>query len=196
MLTNTFTDALTFAAQLHATQERKGNGVPYISHLLGVASLVLEYGGDEDQAIAALLHDAIEDQAVSYAGGAEALRQTITERFGSRVLEIVEGCTDAETIPKPPWQARKEAYITHLYTANADILLVSCADKLHNARAILRDYRQIGDALWERFTAGKAGVLWYYRSLADAFLALPAAQPDLAAELDRTVTAIETLSRS
>ena len=125
-------DAITYALDIHAAQLRKGAETPYIGHLLGVASLVLEHGGDEEQAMAAALHDAIEDC------GAEQ-EVIIAARFGPRVATIVRGCTDADTIPKPPWQARKDAYIAHLEDASLDILIVSCADKLHNARAILTD---------------------------------------------------------
>jgi GTP pyrophosphokinase len=158
-------EAATFALSIHATQTRKGTSIPYISHLLGVAGLVLEHGGDEDQAIAGLLHDAIEDQGVHQ----EAVIQA---KFGSRVAAIVRGCTDADTVPKPPWRARKEAYIAHLEHAGADVLLVSCADKLHNARAICTDLRTIGVAVFDRFNAGREGTLWYYGALAVAFQTL------------------------
>ena len=159
MFSERFTNALTFAAQLHATQTRKGGEVPYIAHLLGVASIALEYGANEDEAIAALLHDAIEDQ-----GGA-ATREEIRRRFGDTVTEIVDGCTDSDTTPKPPWRQRKQAYIAHIPKASASVLLVSAADKLYNSWSILKDYRLIGDAVWERFQGGKDGTLWYYRSL-------------------------------
>lgn len=191
-LTETFTTALAFTARLHATQVRKGSGVPYLAHLLAVAAIVLEYGGGETEATAALLHDALEDQGPRYPGGPDALRRKIAAQFGTAVLAIVEACTDAETIPKPPWRARKEAYIAHLQTAPAPALLVSAADKLHNARAILSDFYDVGDALWERFTGGKAGTLWYYRALVTAFRAQPDAPPMLIDALDRVVTEIET----
>src|SRR5437764_6956239 len=158
-LTSRFEEAITFATQLHAKQLRKGTTVPCISRLLAVTALVLENGGDEDEAIAALLHDAIEDQ-----GGA-ATREEIRGRFGKRVAEIVDGCTDAEVIPKPPWRERKEAYIAHLCEAPASVRLVAAADKLHNARTVLADYRVLGDALWRRFHGGKEGTLWYYRAV-------------------------------
>jgi len=169
MLTSRFDEALAFAARLHQTQCRKGTGIPYISHLLAVASLALENGGGETEAIGALLHDAIEDQAKGYPGGASALRSEIERRFGPEVLAIVEGCTDAETFPKPPWKERKMAYIAHLETCTSPVLLVSCCDKLHNARAILSDYRSVGEELWGRFNAGREEILWYYRSLAEVF---------------------------
>ena len=155
-------DAVAFALEIHADQTRKGTDTPYISHLLSVAGLVLEHGGDENQAIAGLLHDAVEDQ------GAHQLT-VIRERFGDRVASIVEGCTDADTLPKPPWQARKEAYIAHLEHATQDVRLVSCADKLHNARAICTDLRTHGDAVFDRFKGGRDGTLWYYRTLSETF---------------------------
>ncbi len=131
-MTSRFEDALVLAAQLHREQRRKGSNVPYVSHLLAVSSLVIEHGGDEDQAIAALLHDAIEDQ-----GGPRA-RAEILRRFGERVTGIVEGCTDSQTIPKPPWKERKLAYIAGISEKSPSVLLVCAADKLHNARSILR----------------------------------------------------------
>ncbi|TAF07552.1 MAG: bifunctional (p)ppGpp synthetase/guanosine-3',5'-bis(diphosphate) 3'-pyrophosphohydrolase [Nostocales cyanobacterium] len=187
MLSEKFTQALTYAHQLHATQKRKASGIPYISHLLGVASIALEYGANEDEAIAALLHDAIEDQ-----GGA-ATRAEIRHRFGDNVTAIVDGCTDADTTPKPPWKQRKEAYITHISTASTSVLLVSASDKLHNARSILKDYRIIGDGVWQRFQGGKNGTLWYYRALADAFQKNQVTP--LVAELERVVTELETLAK-
>jgi (p)ppGpp synthase/HD superfamily hydrolase len=131
---------------------------------MGVASLVLEFGGDEDMAIAALLHDVVED-----CGGASMLKE-VRRRFGNRVAKIVDGCTDAYEIPKPPWRRRKESYIRHLKTADAETRLVSAADKLNNIRSILSDFRQVGDGIWERFNGGRDGTLWYYRALLDEFL--------------------------
>jgi GTP pyrophosphokinase len=184
-LSERFTDALTFATQLHTDQTRKGGGVPYISHLLGVASIALEYGANEDEAIAALLHDAIEDQ-----GGA-ATREEIRRRFGDVVTEIVDGCTDSDQTPKPPWLQRKEAYIAHIPTASASVRLVSAADKLHNVWSILKDYRLLGDAVWERFQGGKHGTLWYYRSLVKAFYT--AGSTPLVEEFERVVDELERL---
>lgn len=163
MLTDRFDEALGYASRLHREQRRKGSDIPYVSHLLGVASIALEIGADEDQAIAALLHDAVEDQ-----GGALRLAE-IRARFGDRVARIVADCTDTDLEPKPPWRARKERYIAALATKPADSLLVSLADKTHNARAILDDLAVSGGAVWTRFTGGKDGSLWYYRALADAF---------------------------
>ena len=184
-LTSRFEEAITFATQLHAKQLRKGTTIPYIAHLLAVTALVLENGGDEDEAIAALLHDAIEDQ-----GGA-ATREVIRRQFGNRVVAIVDGCTDTEVVPKPPWRGRKEAYIAHLHQASPAVRLVSAADKLHNARTILADYRVLGDALWQRFTGGKDGTLWYYRSVVEALREV--GPGPLVEELDRVVTEIEQL---
>ena len=180
-----FADALTFATQLHANQRRKGSGVPYVAHLLGVASIALEAGANEDEAIAALLHDAIEDQ-----GGAPT-REAIRQRFGDTVTAIVDGCTDSDTTPKPPWRQRKEAYIAHIPTASASVRLVSAADKLYNARSILQDYRLLGDELWSRFRGGKAGTLWYYRALLNAFH--QAGSNPLVEELTRVVSQLEQL---
>ncbi len=190
ILSQRFEDALVYAARLHAKQIRKGTTIPYVSHLLSVASIVLEHGGNEVEAIAALLHDAIEDQA-----GAET-REEIRRRFGDAVVSIVDGCTDAEVIPKPPWKERKEQYIARLSHASPSILLVSAADKLHNARAILGDYRALGENLWDRFNGGKEGTLWYYKSLVDAFkqAAAGTALAPLIGELERVVGEIEKLS--
>ncbi|MFK0733043.1 MAG: HD domain-containing protein [Gloeotrichia echinulata GP01] len=185
MLSERFTQALTYATQLHAQQVRKGSGVPYIAHLLGVASIALEYGANEDEAIAALLHDAIEDQ-----GGA-VTREEIRRRFGDNVTAIVDGCTDADSIPKPPWEERKKAYIAHIPTASPSVRLVSAADKLYNAQSILKDYRLLSESLWERFVGGKEGTLWYYRALADTFS--QTGSTALVAELERVVSALEVL---
>ncbi len=164
LLSVRFQDALVYASRLHAAQVRKGTRIPYVSHLLGVASLVLEAGGDEDQAIAALLHDAIEDQP----RGGKTTKE-IHRKFGSRVLEIVVACTDATSHPKRPWMERKREYVARARTHSPEARLVSVADKLHNTRAILADYRQIGDRVWDRFSASRDEVLWYYRSLADVY---------------------------
>ena len=156
--------AFEFAAEKHKRQTRKASTIPYIAHLMGVASLVLEAGGDEDLAIAALLHDVVED-----CGGAPMLKE-VRRKFGPRVAKVVDGCTDADTIPKPPWRERKGKYINHLKKADADTRLVSAADKLNNVRSILSDYRAIGESVWSRFNGGRDGTLWYYRTLRDEFL--------------------------
>jgi (p)ppGpp synthase/HD superfamily hydrolase len=185
-LSSRFEDALTFAARLHDGQYRKDTSTPYIAHLMAVASLVLEQGGSEEQAIAALLHDAIEDQ------GHKVTLEQIRQRFGETVAQIVDGCTDARSFPKPPWRERKESYIAHFRDAPATVRLVACADKLHNARTILADYRAVGEAVWERFNGGRAGTLWYYRALVEAFQATDVTP--LVEELDRVVSEIERLA--
>lgn len=166
ILSDRFAEAAKWAAQIHNDQVRKGHNIPYVSHLFAVASLVLEDGGDEDQAIGGLLHDSIEDD--------KATPDEIRERFGEDVLAIVEACSDSVGSPKPPWRDRKTAYIAHLldpHTSDA-ALRVSNADKVHNARCILGDYRIVGEELWSRFNqdaASAAAQLWYYEQLADAF---------------------------
>jgi (p)ppGpp synthase/HD superfamily hydrolase len=179
-----FDQALVYAHQLHARQTRKGTTIPYVGHLLAVTSIVIENSGTEDEAIAALLHDAVEDQ-----GGAKT-REEIRQRFGENVVAIVDGLTDTDQTPKPPWRRRKEDYIAHLSEASPSVLLVSLADKIHNAGSILRDLRNEGDSVWSRFTGGKDGSLWYYRSLVEAFRAR-GQFPSLIAELDRVVTELE-----
>lgn len=181
MLSDRFDEALAYASRLHRDQRRKGTDIPYVSHLLSVAALVLEHGGNEDQAIAGLLHDAAEDQ-----GGQKTLDQ-IRRRFGENVATIVADCTDAWGEPKPEWHQRKKAYIEMLPEKSSASLLVSLADKTHNARAILHDYRHIGDDLWKRFSGGKEGTVWYYQTLS-AFYAEALPGP-LASELERTVAA-------
>lgn len=183
-----FIAALAFAARVHAEQRRKGVDTPYIAHPLIVAGTVIENGGDEDEAIAALLHDAVEDQ------GGDEMGAEIARRFGPRVAEIVLGCSDCAVVPKPPWRPRKEKAVAEVREGKLDrsVLLVELADKLHNARAILQDYRVSGEKLWDRFTGGRDGTLWYYRALADAFR--KAFDHPLAAELDRTVAELERLA--
>jgi (p)ppGpp synthase/HD superfamily hydrolase len=163
MLTPRFDEAFRFAHELHREQVRKATSIPYISHLMTVAALVIEHGGDEDQAVAALLHDAVEDQ-----GGAATLEE-IRARFGDTVAGVVVDCTDSWTEPKPPWRARKEAYIAALPHKSGRSLLVSLADKTHNAEAILLDYRVLGNELWSRFNGGAEGTRWYYNALSDVF---------------------------
>ncbi|MEX0710660.1 MAG: HD domain-containing protein [Chloroflexota bacterium] len=181
-------EALEAAAQLHATQLRKGTQIPYLAHLMATSAIALEYGADEDEAIAALLHDAIEDVTPT-----EDARATVAT-LGERVLRIVEACTDTDRHPKPPWRPRKEAYLRSLAGADASVLLVSASDKLHNARSVVADLRTVGDRVWERFAGKRDGSLWYYRALVDAFRANPAHQSALVDELDRTVTEMERLA--
>jgi hypothetical protein len=181
-------EAMAAAAQIHGAQPRKGTTIPYLSHLLGTSSIALDYGASEDEAIAALLHDAIEDGQPT-----EAARATVWS-FGDEVGRIVEGCTDADTHPKPPWRVRKEAYLTRLAHEDRSTLLVSASDKLHNARSIVRDLRVVGEDLWARFSVQKDKTLWYYRALVTAYRGNPAHTPALIDELDRTVTEMEALA--
>lgn len=161
LLGERFERGLQRACQLHRSQVRKGTKIPYASHLLAVTSLVLEDGGDEDQAIAALLHDAVEDQ------GGRATLESIRSDFGDRVAGIVEACSDTEIEPKPPWRERKKNYLRHLTAeTRLEVLRVSAADKLHNARCIIADYRLCGDSVWRRFNARKEEQAWYYGELA------------------------------
>ena len=159
-----FRRAFLFAAEKHARQARKASTIPYIAHLMGVASLVLEFGGDEDMAIAGLLHDVVED-----CGGAPMLKE-VHRRFGARVAKIVDGCTDSMVTPKPAWRDRKESYIRHLKSADAETRFVSAADKLNNIRSILSDLRDVGEKIWQRFNGEREGTLWYYRALLDEFM--------------------------
>jgi (p)ppGpp synthase/HD superfamily hydrolase len=179
-LSKQYDDALVYAADLHRDQIRKGSGIPYIAHLLSVSSRVLTAGGTEVQAIGGLLHDAAEDQ------GGEATLEVIRRRFGPEVAQIVADCTDSWTEPKPEWRARKEAYLSKLPAKPTTSLLVSLADKVDNAEAILNDYRQIGHDIWERFTGGRDGTIWYYRTLSGLFdRVLPG---PLARDLSRAVS--------
>jgi hypothetical protein len=191
-LSERFTEAMALARDVHCRDVRKGTEIPYLSHLMSVSALVLEHGGSEDQAIAGLLHDAAEDH------GGQSMIDTIRVRFGDDVAAIVAACTDSLTEDphhKLPWWLRKVAYVDHLESADSDALLVSAADKLHNSRCILADYRLLGDELWSRFNpdARRVGSLWYYGRLSAIFSArLGGSTPagELAAELERTVIAI------
>lgn len=190
MMSPRFEEALSFATRLHADDLRKGSDIPYLAHLLGTCALVLVDGGDEDEAIAALLHDALEDHPETVS------REDILARFGSRVLDIVVVCTD--TPPdyaggrKPPWRDRKEAYLARIRASAPPALRVSLADKVDNARAILADYRAIGSGVWERFSAGEAEQLWYYESLVVAYRDA-GVRSDLLAELSRVVAELGRL---
>jgi (p)ppGpp synthase/HD superfamily hydrolase len=179
-LTTRFADAVAFAVRAHGDQPRKQTAIPYVAHLLGVASLVLEAGGDEDLAIAGLLHDTIEDT--------DTTREEIAAAFGDRVAEIVAACSDSFSKDnKLDWRVRKDLYLAHLVdpATQPEVLRVSAADKLHNLRAILCDYLAIRDGLWRRFKAGRDGQLWYYNELARIFAErLPGPLSD---ELSRTV---------
>lgn len=189
-LTERYTRAVDLARVLH-TETRKGTTIPYLAHLLSVSALVLEHGGSEDQAIAALLHDAAEDH------GGHVVLERIRSEFGDTVAEIVAACSDSLTedaTDKQPWWPRKVAYLEHVATEPLAALLVSAADKVHNARSILADYRSHGDELWSRFNkdAGRVGSLWYYTRLVEILEARLVDPPadELVAELRRTVNAI------
>lgn len=186
ILTDKFTHALTYSVKKHQNQLRKGTDIPYVSHLLAVAGLVLEYGGDEEEAIAALLHDAPEDQQVPI--------EEINEIFGNRVAGIVAECSDTFEEPKPPWRERKEKYIKNIPNKSQSAILVSLADKLHNSRALLMDYRLVGEDLWDRFNGKKEGTLWYYRSMVEAFKHLT--DSPILSEFEKVVTELESLAAS
>jgi GTP pyrophosphokinase len=186
LLSDRFVEAFQYAFELHVSQTRKGTRVPYMAHLLGVAALVLEDGGTEDEGIAALLHDAVEDQ-----GGMKTLEE-IRRRFGDQVADIVTGCTDAFTNPKPPWKQRKDAYLKHLAEAGPQVRRVSLADKLHNSRSIVMDLRHEGPQTLKRFNGGREGTLWYYRELVKVFQLIETSP--MVAELGRMVYLIERLS--
>jgi GTP pyrophosphokinase len=182
-LTNRFDEAVAYARAVHAEQTRKVTGTPYLGHLIGVSSIVIDDGGNEDEAIAALLHDAAEDF-----GGRERL-EDIRSRFGDAVAKIVEDCTDAWTTPKAPWAERKMKYVEHARTLDRSSLRVSAADKVHNSYAILRGLRTMGERVWERFNAGPDDVLAYYQSLVRAYR--EAGGGPLVDELERIVRGIE-----
>jgi (p)ppGpp synthase/HD superfamily hydrolase len=181
-----FRKALDYAARIHARQIRKKTSRPYIGHLLNVASLVIEYGGDEEMAIAALLHDAVEDQ-----GGLPRLRE-IRRKFGRRVAHIVDGCTDSYVIPKPPWLDRKRAYVERVGKESAEVRLVSAADKLSNVRETIHDLRVQGQSVFHRFAGKKDGTLWYYRALVGEFR--KARSSPLVEELARAVSELESVA--
>jgi (p)ppGpp synthase/HD superfamily hydrolase len=190
-LSDRFADALTYANRAHRDQHRKGTAIPYVSHLLAVASIVLDHGGTEEEATAALLHDAPED-----CGGQPRLDE-IRAQFGDNVADIVAGCSDSlvsDPLAKDPWHIRKERYHDHVQEmTNASVLLVSAADKLHNATATAADLRRDGPAVWKRFQGGREGTIWHYQVL----LAIYAKSGDprvraIAAELDPVVAELET----
>ena len=162
-----FASAMTYAHQVHKDQRRKGTGIPYIAHVLGVTAIAIEYGATEDEAIGALLHDAAED------GGGEETLAYIRAQFGDAVADIVLGCSDSlveDPEDKLPWLERKENYLAHLENASASVCLVSAADKLHNVRSIIRDYREHGEEIWDRFQGQRDGTLWYYETVAHTLL--------------------------
>lgn len=165
--TDRFVSAMTYAHQVHKDQRRKGTGIPYIAHILGVTAIAIEYGATEEEAIAALLHDAAED------GGGEETLAYIRAQFGDAVGDIVLGCSDSlveDPEDKLPWLERKENYLAHLENASASVCLVSAADKLHNVRSIIRDYREHGEDIWNRFQGKRDGTLWYYETVAHTLM--------------------------
>jgi (p)ppGpp synthase/HD superfamily hydrolase len=179
LLSERFVRALAYAARKHRGQKRKGTDIPYVSHLLGVASIALQHGATEEQAIAALLHDVLEDQ------GGPTARREIAARFGAAVADMVDHCTDSEVRPRPPWRLRKEAYLARLSAASPEVRLVACADKLYNARTLLSNVRWSDDTYWARFSGGREGTLWYYRQLVRVFRR--SGRSRLVDELARTV---------
>lgn len=193
MFTTRFDDALTFAHGLHRRQKRKTSGVPYIGHPLGVAALVIEDGGSEDEAIAALLHDTLEDQGRGFPGGVPALAEEIERRFGAEVRRIVEACTEgrsaeeiATTDKRERFRLHKESYFALIRNAGAAVRRVSCADSLHNVRTMTKDYQRMGEKLWTRFMTRRGDdQIWAYSTLAATFLAT-GTEP-LAHELERAV---------
>lgn len=193
VLTQRLAEALSLAIELHAVQRRKGGTIPYVSHLLAVAAIVLEHGGSETQAIAGLLHDAAEDGPENVPGlDGEQILAAIADRFGSEVADIVRACSDTTEHPKPPWRERKERYLEHLRTAPDEVVLVSAADKLHNLSAIGADYRALGEAMFDRFNADGEGVRWYYGALVEVFeTRFGDSSPQLVRELRRGLEAIE-----
>jgi (p)ppGpp synthase/HD superfamily hydrolase len=182
-----YANAVAWAVELHAGQVRKASATPYVAHLVHVSALVLEFGGDEDEAIAGLLHDALEDT--------HATRADIEERYGARVADIVACCSDVETRPKPPWRQRKEQFLDRLRASGEpSTMRVVGSDKLHNARSLVRDHRRLGDALWRHFNAGPDEQLWYHREVAALVTVVPGG--DLAAELDAAIDALAAIVTS
>ena len=186
-LSSRFADALVYAATLHAKQQRKLSGSPYVGHLLAVAGIVLQFGGDEDEAIGALLHDAAEDQ------GGEAAADDIRRRFGDRVADLAIACSDTMVTPKPPWRERKEAHVAHMRQADESVRLIVAADKLDNARSILADYRLHGEALWQHFRGRRDGTLWYYRAMIEA-LGRAGRAGRIITEVEKVVEQLEQLA--
>ena len=186
-LTNQFSQALQLAHRLHQNQTRKSGKVPYVSHLMGVSAIVLRYGGTEEEAIAALLHDAVEDQ-----GGQKTL-EMIRNQFGDTIAHIVDGCSDSNTTPKPPWKERKLNYIAHLRTTDENTLIVAASDKLYNAEDCIRTYAEIGEGLWDMFTPPREDTKWYYHSLAEVFETRKKEFPRLMPLINETIRIIDQL---
>ncbi|MDD5629399.1 MAG: HD domain-containing protein [Elusimicrobia bacterium] len=185
-LSERFDAALLMASRLHHRKPRKGTDIPYLLHILGVVGAAKAYGATEDEAIAALLHDAIEDQ-----GGPPAEAE-VREHFGANVAAIVRGCTDTDSARQPDWRARKESFVARLRTASPSVRLIQACDKLQTARAVLADWRVFGETVWARCNGGKDGTLWYYRAVVGA-LGQAGGGP-LVEELDRAVSELESLT--
>lgn len=184
-----FTEALLYSSEIHSSQRRKGGKVPFLAHLLGVAAIVLEDGGEEEEGIGALLHDAVEDHPRQ-----GRTQQEILERFGPRVHRIVIGCTDSDPTSdtKAPWEERKLRFINHLrHEAHADVLRVAAADKLYNARSIINDMRMVGDEVWNRFSVPRDKTIWYYKAVTEALRVAPGSPSRLVRELSAIVDAME-----
>jgi (p)ppGpp synthase/HD superfamily hydrolase len=199
-LTGRFDRALLFTTELHRRQKRKTSSAPYISHLLGVCSLVLEDGGSEDEAIASLLHDSIEDQAAGYPGGPSALVQYIREQFGPEVEHLVVALTEKGSPQtavirdkRERWRAHKQEYIHQILSFDLPVRRISCADSLYNVRSLITGYRAMGDRIWSRFlTRDASDQLWAYSSIARAFL--EAGGTGLAVELDDAVERLHSVT--
>lgn len=187
VLSERFSQAFEFAHQLHQAQTRKRAQVPYISHLMGVSALVLRYGGSEDEAIAALLHDAAEDQ------GGDIVLEYIRNKFGDTVAHIVKGCSDTTQIPKPPWKERKVKYVEHLRSTDAETLIVAASDKLYNALDCVRTHAVIGEQLWDLFRASREETKWYYRSIAEVLADRKHEFPRLVPLFNETIRVISVL---
>ena len=185
-LSDRLADALQLACQLHNGQRRRISGAPYVAHLLHAAGIVLDAGGTEDEAIAALLHDAVEDQ-----GGSET-RARIEAQFGPTVARIVDECSDTDQMPKPPWRGRKEAFLARLADSSTSAQLVTAADKLDNVSGLIDGYHALGEQLWDHFHGGRDGTLWYYRAIVDVLR--HAGKCPLIEPLDRAVTQLEQLT--
>jgi len=194
LLSTKFEKAFHFAHHFHRNQVRTGTKIPYISHVMTVSSIVLEYRGTENEAIAALLHDLIEDHGPRYSkGGKTGLAGEIKERFGQAVLDIVLECTDTTAWPAPPWRVRKEKYIENLKTSSKGGTLVSMADKIHNSQSIIKDHEIIGDEVWDKFEGKEVGTKWYYGEILKALNTNKKADPLLLARLKKEIRILRKL---
>jgi (p)ppGpp synthase/HD superfamily hydrolase len=186
MLTEDIDKAFAYARKIHNNQKRNRTTIPYLSHLMSVSALVMEHGGNEEQAIAALLHDTLED-----GGDADKISKEIQHMFGDKVLSMVRELSDTEEQPKPPWKERKETYIAHIEEISDDALVVSMCDKLHNLKTIVWDFHVIGDEIFERFKGKKEGTIWYYTTLTEKYKKILETRPNV--QLSRIVFELEGL---